>query len=93
MFNIILRGNSANSKIYHNGEEIKNISSVSISQQVGSIPTIHMEMIMNEGELFINEADIVITCRYPNGDLVGTVLLDEITYIDGPIQHWLVRMI
>ena len=56
MFNIILRGNSANSKIYHNGEEIKNISSVSISQQVGSIPTVHMEMIMNEGELFINEA-------------------------------------
>jgi hypothetical protein len=49
-----------------------------------------MEMIMNEGELFINEADIVITCRYPDGDLVGTVLLDKITYIDGPIQHWLV---
>ena len=93
MFNIVLDSNSAKSKIYHNGKEIKHLTSVSVSQRVGSIPTIHMEMIMNEGELFINEADIVITCRYPDGDLVGTVLLDKITYIDGPIQNWLARMI
>lgn len=90
MFDIVLDSDSAKSKICHNGEEIKNLTSISVSQRVGSKPIIHMEMVMNEGKLAIDEADIIITCKYPDGDLIGTVILDKITYIDGPVQHWLV---